>query len=120
MEIGQGHFKSSTSSRSRFYITRAAILLQDVITEVTTEQAKANDVTLEWNTSRSVYMPGVWIMMTNTSLRFALDWGVEIDVTRHVRNGINLRGESYLNVEVQNEARLSPDSSGLLGEPAIL
>ena len=58
--------------------------------------------------------------MTNTSLRFALDWGVEIDVTRHVRNGPNQRGESYLNVEVQNEARLSPDSSGLLGELAIL
>ena len=119
MEIGQGHRKASNSSHSRFYLTRAAILLQDVVMEVTTAHAQVNDVTLAWNTARSVYMPGVWIMMSNnSSLRFALDWGVEIDVTRHVRNGTNQRGEDYLNVEVQNEARLSLDSSGLLGKHA--
>ena len=115
MEIGQGHWKSK-SSHSRFYITRATILLQDVVSEITTAHAKANDVVLEWDTVQSVYLPGVWVMMTNSSLRFALDWGVEIDVTRHVRDGTNQRGDSFLNVEVQNENRLSPDSSGLLGE----
>ncbi|XP_076447829.1 inter-alpha-trypsin inhibitor heavy chain H4-like [Babylonia areolata] len=117
VEISRGRRKPPGSSRFPVYITKVAILLQDVVAEVTAAHARVNEATLRWDTMGSVYLPGVWVMMNNSTLRFALDWGAEVDVTRHVRHGTNQRAAaSFLNVEIQNEAQLSKQSTGLLGQ----
>lgn len=98
------------------FMTKVAVLLQDVIMEVTPTGAKVDDLEVTWNMTRSVRTPGVWVTMENATLRFVLDWGVEIDVTRHVIARISQQNDEYLNVEIQHEEHLSPQSTGLLGQ----
>lgn len=115
VEVGEGP-SVSPAGRNRTYLVKAAILYQDVILDVTLTHVHVNHVVMTWNNTLSLRAPGAWIMLTGQSLRFSPDEGVEIDVTRHAHSQGNEPG--FLNVEIQNEAKLSPASSGLLGKKA--
>ena len=56
------------------------------------------------------------MMSVGGTLRFVLDSGVEVDVRRYTHPAANRLGTDFLNVEVENEQRLSKETDGLLGK----
>ncbi|XP_076469052.1 inter-alpha-trypsin inhibitor heavy chain H3-like [Babylonia areolata] len=120
VELGEGHrprdhpFKHG--SIYRVYIFKVAIILNDIIGEITREGIRIDGNEFYWNISRSVRLPGVWVVMTDTGvLRFVLDSGLEVDVKKKVHPSDNLLGVDFLDVEVENEQLLSKSADGLLG-----
>ena len=120
--MGEGqkkrHYPSKHGSSYRTYIFKVAIVLRDVVVEVTRQHVHVLGAErLRWNVTRSVRMPGVWVMMSEGgTLRFVLDSGVEVDVRRWTHPAANRLGTDFLNVEVENEQRLSKETDGLLGK----
>lgn len=123
--MGEGQRKrghpSKHGSPYRTYIFRVAIILGDVVLEITRQQVRINSVErLHWNVTQSVRVPGAWLMMSEGgTLRFVLDSSVEVDVRRWMHPADNRLGADFLNVEVENEQRLSKETDGLLGKFSI-
>ena len=108
---------SKHGSANRIYIFKVAIVLRDVVAEVTCQHAEVNGQRLPWNRTRSVRMPGAWVMMSEGgAFRFVLDSGVEVDVRRLLHPAANRLGADFLDLEVENEQRLSKETDGLLGK----
>ena len=59
------------------------------------------------------------MMSEGGTLRFVLDSSVEVDVRRWMHPADNRLGADFLNVEVENEQRLSKETDGLLGKFSI-
>ncbi|KAK7490573.1 hypothetical protein BaRGS_00018176, partial [Batillaria attramentaria] len=119
VELGEGLLmrEHNKNGGHRIYIYRVAIMLQEIVMEVSRQQVWVNRQVLQWNMTQSMRMKGVWVMMTEGgTLRFVLDSGVEIEITKHVHSADNPLGADFLNVEVENEDRLSLRADGLLGQ----
>ncbi|KAK7490609.1 hypothetical protein BaRGS_00018212 [Batillaria attramentaria] len=119
VELGEGlkTREHKENGGHRIYIYRAAIMLQDIVMEISRQQVWVNGQVLQWNVTQSQRMPGVWVMMTEGgTMRFVLDSGVEVEITKHVHPTANPLGADFLNVEVENEDRLSLRADGLLGQ----
>lgn len=118
VELGQGLKlrQHSHDGSYRTYIYRVGIMLQDIVADIGRQQVNVNGKIFHWNVTQTLRLPGVWVMMEGSLLRFVLDSGVEIDVRNHVHPDDNLLGADFLNVEVENEDRLSLQTNGLLGK----
>ncbi|XP_041348533.1 inter-alpha-trypsin inhibitor heavy chain H3-like [Gigantopelta aegis] len=102
----------------RVYMQTIAVRLQDTLLLATTDKITLNKETLDWQHSAAVRIPGAWLIVNQTTLSFRLvfDFGLEVDVTKHVHPSKYTLGEDFLNIEVENEGKLSQDTDGILGQ----
>ncbi|XP_041349325.1 inter-alpha-trypsin inhibitor heavy chain H3-like [Gigantopelta aegis] len=102
----------------RVYMQTIAVRLQDILLLATTDKITLNTETLDWQHSAAVRIPGAWLIVNQTTLSFRLvfDFGLEVDVTKHVHPSKYTLGEDFLNIEVENEGKLSQNTDGILGQ----